>query len=66
MKTCLVPLLSRRESAAWRGGPTDTFKSRGPESTVTRIATTVMSTFDVIKRAAAVQWISAGAAFCRP
>jgi putative NIF3 family GTP cyclohydrolase 1 type 2 len=86
MKTCLVPLLSRREFAAlgalsvtasglsqttvltagdvvdrikghlgvpWRGGPTDTFKSGGPESTVTGIATTVMSTFAVIKRAAA-------------
>jgi putative NIF3 family GTP cyclohydrolase 1 type 2 len=37
----------------WRGGPTDTFKSGDTETPVTGIATTVMSTFDVIKRAAA-------------
>jgi putative NIF3 family GTP cyclohydrolase 1 type 2 len=36
----------------WRGGPTDTFKSGDPDSKVIGIATTVMSTFDVIKRAA--------------
>jgi putative NIF3 family GTP cyclohydrolase 1 type 2 len=34
----------------WRGGPTDTFKSGDTDSKVTGIATTVMSTFDVIKR----------------
>lgn len=37
----------------WRGGPTDTFKAGGDATLVTGIATTVMSTFDVIKRAAA-------------
>lgn len=37
----------------WRGGPTDTFKSGAEDSKVTGIATTVMSTFDVVKRAAA-------------
>lgn len=37
----------------WREGPTDTFKSGSADSSVTGIATTVMSTFDVIKRAAA-------------
>jgi putative NIF3 family GTP cyclohydrolase 1 type 2 len=37
----------------WRGGPTDTFKAGGEATRVTGIATTVMSTFDVIKRAAA-------------
>ena len=37
----------------WHGGPTDTFKSGAEDSKVTGIATTVMSTFDVIKRAAA-------------
>ena len=37
----------------WRGGPTDTFKTGDASTPVTGIATTVMSTFDVIKRAAA-------------
>jgi putative NIF3 family GTP cyclohydrolase 1 type 2 len=37
----------------WRGGPTDTFKSGGVDTPVTGIATTVMSTFDVLKKAAA-------------
>jgi putative NIF3 family GTP cyclohydrolase 1 type 2 len=37
----------------WRGGPTDTFKSGDVDTPVTGIATTVMSTFDVLKRAAA-------------
>lgn len=37
----------------WRGGPTDTFKTGDIDTPVTGIATTVMSTFDVIKRAAA-------------
>lgn len=37
----------------WRGGPTDTFKAGGPETAVTGIVTTVMSTYDVIKRAVA-------------
>ena len=37
----------------WRGGATDTFKSGDEQTPVTGIATTVMSTFDVIKRAAA-------------
>ena len=37
----------------WRGGLTDTFKAGDVDTAVTGIATTVMSTFDVIKRAAA-------------
>ncbi len=37
----------------WRGGSTDTFKAGDVDTPVTGIATTVMSTFDVIKRAAA-------------
>ena len=37
----------------WRGGPTDTFKAGDVDTPVTGIARTVMSTFDVIKRAAA-------------
>ena len=37
----------------WREGPTDTFKAGDAQSPVRGIATTVMSTFDVIRRAAA-------------
>jgi len=37
----------------WRGGPTDTFKVGDAGTPVTGIATSVMSTFDVLKRAAA-------------
>jgi putative NIF3 family GTP cyclohydrolase 1 type 2 len=37
----------------WREGSTDTFKSGAEDSKVTGIATTVMSTFDVIQRASA-------------
>ncbi len=39
----------------WREGPTDTFKTGDAATPVTGIATTVMSTFDVIKRAAAAR-----------
>jgi putative NIF3 family GTP cyclohydrolase 1 type 2 len=39
----------------WRGGPTDTLKTRDDHTPVTGVATTVMSTFDVIKRAAAAR-----------
>jgi putative NIF3 family GTP cyclohydrolase 1 type 2 len=39
----------------WRDGPTDTFKTGDATTPVTGIATTVMSTFDVIKRAAAAR-----------
>lgn len=39
----------------WRDGPTDTFKTGDAGTAVTGIATTVMSTFDVIKRAAAAR-----------
>lgn len=37
----------------WRGGSTDTFKSGDENSPVVGITTTVMSTFDVIKRSTA-------------
>lgn len=37
----------------WRGGPTDTFKAGDAGTVVTGIATSVMSTFDVLVRAAA-------------
>ena len=49
----VVERIKEHLGVPWRGGPTDTFKSGGEESKVTGIATTVMSTFDVIKRAAA-------------
>jgi putative NIF3 family GTP cyclohydrolase 1 type 2 len=39
----------------WREGPTDTFKTGDATTPVTGVATTVMSTFDVIKRAAAAR-----------
>ena len=37
----------------WRGGATDTFKAGGVDTVVTGIATSVMTTLDVLKRAAA-------------
>ena len=37
----------------WRGGATDTFKAGDEQTPVAGVATTVMSTFDVLKRAAA-------------
>src|SRR5581483_11635432 len=49
----VVNRIKQHLGVPWHGGPTDTFKSGGEESKVTGIATTVMSTFDVIKRAAA-------------
>lgn len=49
----VVERIKEHLGVPWRGGPTDTFKSGAEESKVTGIATTVMSTFDVIKRAAA-------------
>lgn len=49
----VVERIKQNLGVAWRGGPTDTFKAGNENSAVTGIATTVMSTFDVIKRAAA-------------
>ena len=49
----VVDRIKEHLGVPWRGGPTDTFKSGDTETPVTGIATTVMSTFDVIKRAAA-------------
>ena len=49
----VVERIKEHLGVPWRGGPTDTFKSGAEDSNVTGIATTVMSTFDVIKRAAA-------------
>ena len=47
----IVERIKAHLGAPWHGGPTDTFKSGGEDTPVTGIATTVMSTFDVIKRA---------------
>jgi putative NIF3 family GTP cyclohydrolase 1 type 2 len=49
----VVERIKEHLGVPWRGGPTDTFKSGAEASKITGIATTVMSTFDVIKRAAA-------------
>ena len=51
----VVDRIKAQLGVPWREGPTDTFKSGDASSAVTGIATTVMSTFDVIKRAAAAR-----------
>jgi putative NIF3 family GTP cyclohydrolase 1 type 2 len=51
----VVERIKEHLGVPWRGGPTDTFKSGDERTPVTGIATTVMSTFDVIKRAAAAR-----------
>jgi putative NIF3 family GTP cyclohydrolase 1 type 2 len=47
----VVERIKQNLGVPWRGGPTDTFKSGNENTPVTGIATTVMSTFDVIRRA---------------
>lgn len=49
----VVERIKEQLGVPWRGGPTDTFKAGHAQTPVTGIATTVMSTFDVLKRAAA-------------
>ena len=49
----VVERIKAQLGVPWRGGATDTFKSGDEQTPVTGIATTVMSTFDVIMRAAA-------------
>lgn len=51
----VVERIKQNLGVPWREGPTDTFKTGGAETVVTGIATTVMSTFDVIKKAAAAK-----------
>ena len=48
----IVERIKAHLGVPWRGGLTDTFKSGGEDTPVIGIATTVMSTFDVIQRAA--------------
>jgi putative NIF3 family GTP cyclohydrolase 1 type 2 len=49
----VVEQIKQHLGVPWRGGATDTFKSGGPDTPVTGVATSVMTTFDVIKRAVA-------------
>jgi putative NIF3 family GTP cyclohydrolase 1 type 2 len=49
----VVDRIKQNLGVPWREGPTDTFKVGDAGSPITGIATTVMSTFDVVKRAVA-------------
>src|SRR6187551_3407830 len=51
----VVDRIKQNLGVPWRDGPTDTFKSGDAITPITGIATTVMSTFDVIKKAAAAK-----------
>jgi putative NIF3 family GTP cyclohydrolase 1 type 2 len=51
----VVDRIKEHLGVPWRGGPTDTFKAGDADTPVTGIATTVMSTFEVIKKAAAAR-----------
>jgi putative NIF3 family GTP cyclohydrolase 1 type 2 len=51
----VVDRIKQNLGVPWRDGPTDTFKSGDASTPITGIATTVMSTFDVIKKAAAAK-----------
>lgn len=49
----VVERIQRNVGVPWRGETVDTFKAGGPETVVTGIATTFMSTVGVLQRAAA-------------
>jgi putative NIF3 family GTP cyclohydrolase 1 type 2 len=49
----VVERIQKNLGAPWRGGMTDTFKTGGPDTAVKGIVSTMMSTFDVLKRSAA-------------
>jgi putative NIF3 family GTP cyclohydrolase 1 type 2 len=49
----VIELIQQHVGADWRGQTVDTFKAGNPDTPVTGIATTMMATFDVLKRAAA-------------
>lgn len=51
----VVDRIKQNLGVPWREGPTDTFKMGDATTPITGIATTVMSTFDVIKKAAAAK-----------
>lgn len=49
----VVSLIQQHSGVPWDGPTVDTFKAGDPDTPVTGIATTMMATFDVLKRAAA-------------
>jgi len=49
----VVTLIQQHVGVPWRAETVDTFKGGDPDTPVTGIATTMMATFDVLKRAAA-------------
>jgi putative NIF3 family GTP cyclohydrolase 1 type 2 len=49
----VVKLIQQHSGVPWNGQTVDTFKAGDPDTPVTGIATTMMATFDVLKRAAA-------------
>lgn len=49
----VVNLIQQHSNGPWSGTTVDTFKAGDPDTPVTGIATTMMATFDVLKRAAA-------------
>jgi putative NIF3 family GTP cyclohydrolase 1 type 2 len=51
----VVDRIKQNLGVPWRDGPTDTFKTGDASTPITGIATTVMSTFEVIKKAAAAK-----------
>ncbi len=49
----IVALIQQRSGVSWTGDTVDTFKAGDPNTPVTGIATAMMATFDVLKKAAA-------------
>ena len=49
----IVALVQQHSNVSWHGPTVDTFKAGDPDTPITGIATTMMATFDVLKRAAA-------------
>jgi putative NIF3 family GTP cyclohydrolase 1 type 2 len=49
----VITLIQQHSGVTWDGPTVDTFKAGDPDTPVTGIATTMMATFDVLKRAAA-------------
>ena len=49
----VIELIKQRVGVPWRAETVDTFKAGDPDAPVTGIATTMMATYDVLKRAAA-------------
>jgi putative NIF3 family GTP cyclohydrolase 1 type 2 len=49
----IVTLIQQHSGVPWAGQTVDTFKAGNPDTPLTGIATTMMATFDVLRRAAA-------------